>query len=317
MANMKTTRKAKTATYPFPLTGRMEEILRAVYFYRYITALDMAHLFFSPKSLNYVRGILCDLAGGADFQNNQYLCRFQLPGTSSGRREKIYALGSRGRDFLDSVAEMPVGGYFRPDKLRHLSHSHVAHHLTLTRFLVAASVWAARQPDFRLSQVRTGYELVRTPATVSLTGAGNPQTVKVVPDAWLLFERLTEGQGATSFPILLEIDKGTTYSQKFKQQVRSRIEFIKKGGAYSQIFGTEAVLIAYATTGERPEYAENRRRTLATWTQEVLTELGKSRWASVFRFHSLNLEEIYQSPLFETPVWYLPGSEKAVRLFPV
>jgi hypothetical protein len=268
---------------PLILTQRVEEILRAVYFYRYLTALDIAHLFFSPKSLNYVRKILCDLAGGADFQTHQYLYRFQLP--SPKKSEKVYALGSRGRDFLENEAEMPVDGYFRPDRLRHLSHSHVAHHLTLTRFLVAASVWAARQPDFRLSQVRTGYELVRTPATVSLTGAGNKQTVKVVPDAWLLFERLTEGQAETSFPILLEIDKGTTYSQKFKQQVRSRLEFIKKGGDYSKIFGTEAVLIAYATTGQRPEFAENRRRTLAAWTQEVLAELGKSRWASVFRFH--------------------------------
>ena len=96
-----------------------------------------------------------------------------------------------------------------------------------------------------------------------------------------------------------------------------RIEFIKKGGRYSEIFGTEAVIIAYATTGQRPEYGETRRRTMCTWTQEVLAELGKTSWAPVFRFHKIDFETLYQSPLFEAPVWYCPGSEKPVTLFPL
>jgi hypothetical protein len=138
---------------------------------------------------------------------------------------------------------------------------------------------------------------------------------KVVPDAWLLFERLKEGQVERSFPILLEIDRGSEYSQKFKQQVHTRIEYIKSG-AYSKIFGTEAVIVAYATTGERPEYAQSRQQTLCTWTKEVLDELGKKAWAGVFRFHSLNYKDMYQSSMFESRVWYRPDSDKPVTLFP-
>jgi hypothetical protein len=282
---------------PFILTRRYEEILKAIHFYRYMTAQDAARLLFSPSSLTHVREILASLAA------NQYLYRFQMPHTTQGNTEKIYTLGSRGRDYLIREAGLAVDWWFRPARIKHLGYTQIIHNLTLTRFLVAAAAWAARRTDFKLIQTRICYELVKIPG------------VKVVPDAWLLFEKLKNGAHEHYYPVLLEIDRGVENQHKFKQHVSSRIEFIRKGGAYNKQFGMEAVTIAYATTGEIAGYREARRRTMCAWTQEVLADLHKEKWAYLFRFHGLCLDDIYNSPIFQESVWYRPDASSPVPLF--
>jgi hypothetical protein len=162
-------------------------------------------------------------------------------------------------------------------KVKHLSYGQVLHNLLLTRFLVAAHTWARSAPDFNLTQTRTCYELSKISPTVILNKDGREENLKVIPDSWLLFERVKGAEHKCFFPILLEIDRGREYQQKFKSHVRSRIEFIKKGGAYTQVFGQSAVTIAYVTTGERPEYRETRRAAMCSWTQEVLAEQKKEK----------------------------------------
>jgi hypothetical protein len=104
----------------------------------------------------------------------------------------------------------------------------------------------------------------------------------IVPDAWLHFAR-GEGQ---KFPVLLEIDRGTDYQERFKNHVRARIEFIRSGD-YERVFGVPAVIIAYATTSEVAAYAETRRKTMCAWTMDVLAEAELKEWAGVFRFTSV------------------------------
>lgn len=94
----------------------------------------------------------------------------------------------------------------------------------------------------------------------------------------------------------------------------ARIEFIASG-AYQKMFETEAVMIAYATTGETPAYRETRRRTMCAWTQEVLAEQQMESWASVFRFCSVAYDDLYTAPLFQDPVWYRPDQPQPVPLF--
>lgn len=302
--------RPKAHTPPLLLTSRHEQILRAMYDFRYLTALDVAHLLYAPTSLTYVRRILSALAGGEDLQTNTYLCRFQLPTASTGNREKIYTLGVKGRDFLAKELGLPVDWYFRPYKLKHLSYSHVLHHLTLARVVVAAHQWCRKQPDVHLVQTRLCYALARTPGTVTVETRGKTATLPVIPDAWLVFERGTDGQ---CFPILLEIDRGMEYQQKFKQHIRARIAFIRSG-QYAQVFGTQAVSICYATTGQSAEYRQTRRETMCSWTQEVLGEQQLEHWAGVFRFASLVFEDIFALALFEKPVWYRPDDAEPVPL---
>jgi hypothetical protein len=306
---------SKTRTLPLRLlTAREEAILRTVYTYRYMTALDVAHRLFSPTSLTHVREILTRLAGGEDFKTHQYLYRFCLPTPAPGGRERIYTLGVKGRDFLSEAVGVPVDWYFRPHKLKHLSYSLLVHNLLLTRVLVAAHRWSRQRPDFRLLKMRTCYELAQAGVSASSTKPNKGEVPPVVPDAWLLFERLKDGAHEHDFPVLLEIDRGREYREKFKRHVRTRLEWIASG-QYREHFGTPAVLIAYLTTGQRPEYRESRRQAMCQWTREVLREQRKENWAGVFRFRSVEFEKIYQSALFEAPLWYRPDSDTPMPLW--
>jgi Replication-relaxation len=275
------------------LTPRDEEMLRALYDYRYMSARDMAYLLFSPRVLNYVRGRMVRLAGGEDFATNSYLLRFQLP-TTTNKGEKIFTLGSKGRDFLQQTG-LPVDWYFRPSKPKHFGFSHLTHALLQTRIVVAASYFSRQQQQFKLTQSRLSYDLSRIPA------------LSVIPDAWLVFENQQKYQ------ILLECDRGTQYQVAFKRHIKDRIAFIESG-EYVKFFGIKAVMVAYVTTGPRPEYRDSRVATLRRWLQELVTELGMEEWAGLFRVTSVVLGEVYEQGLFEKPVWYRPSSGSPVPL---
>jgi hypothetical protein len=282
---------------PFILTPRDEQILRVLYDFRYMTARDMAYLRFSPTILNYVRSRLARLSGGADLQPNTYLCRFQLP-TISGKGEKIFTLGVKGRDFLEREAGLPVDWYFRPYKLKHLGFTHLLHSLLQTRFVVVASYYSRHQQQVTLTHSRLSHELARTSG------------LNVIPDAWLLFEN----QQGKKYQILLEIDRGTEYQAKFKAHVKARLSLIESN-AYKEVFGVKAVMVAYVTTGQSPEYRDARLEAMTRWTQEVLAELGMEDWAGIFRFTSVVLDEIYDQGIFEKAIWYQPDAPQAVPLF--
>jgi hypothetical protein len=212
---------------------------------------------------------------------------------------------------------LPVDWYFRPAKVRFLSYSQVLHALVLTRTLCATAAWAAKQPDFKLSKTRISYELAREAATVEVNKETLPagkqrktEKLKVIPDAWVEFER-NDGK---KFPILLELDRGMEHSRKFKRHVRSRIEFIRSG-AYKKMFQADAVLIAYVTTGERPEHWETRRKAMCAWTQEILVDLHMENWSNIFRITSVEYDQLFTAPLFDKPVWYRPYSASPVPLF--
>ena len=298
---------------PVVLTKRFEDILRAVNVYRYMTALDVAHLLFSPSGLVRVRSRLSALSGG-DFVDGEYLYRLRLSHVPRGNPERIYTLGSKGRDYLEKVLGVPVAWHFRPERVKHFGFNVVLHNLILTRFLVAACRVNALAPEFRLTQTRICYELVATPASVEIEVKGKSEKISVSPDGWLMFERLKDGRHAHWFPVLLEIDRGTKGGETFKRDIRSRIAFVESG-EYRRIFRTEAVVIAYAATGPSGELSEGRRKALASWTMEALREAGREDWAPVFRFCSLSFGDIYASPLFEGRVWYRPDQSEPVRLF--
>jgi hypothetical protein len=300
-STIKAERSQRKATAQLVLTERMEEILKAIHYYRYMTVLDVANLLFSEGSKKYVGKILTTLAGYDDGVDNQYLYRFGLSKAKKGNYERVFTLGSKGRDFLQSEVGLPVNWHFRPEKIKHLSHGQLIHNLLLTRFLVLAHLWSKNQSEFKLVQKRISYELQSTLGSVS----GN----KVIPDAWLLFEK--EGR---HYPILLEIDRGTEYQQRFKHHIATRIEFIRSG-EYQKIFGEKAVTVAYVTTGDTLEYRKTRLKAMQTWTNEVLKEQKRENWASTFRFSEVALDEVYSAPLFDGVVWVRPDSETALSFF--
>ena len=108
---MKTPKAGRKRKKPLILTLRDENILRAIYEYRYMTAFDVAWLLFKPTSKTHVREILTTLAGGSDLQTHSVLCRFGLP--SVGNAERVFTLGAKGRGFLSERGFL-ITWYFRP-----------------------------------------------------------------------------------------------------------------------------------------------------------------------------------------------------------
>jgi hypothetical protein len=103
---------------------------------------------------------------------------------------------------------------------------------------------------------------------------------------------------------------------RIKRHIRSRIEFVDRG-EYERVFGTRAVVIAYASAGVSSGFSEVRRKALCEWTGEVLKEEGKEDWGKVFRFCSVAYGDIYETPIFDGDIWYRPDKERPVKLFGV
>jgi hypothetical protein len=314
---MKTANKQKLSASPLILTEPLARILRAVAFYRFVQVQDVCHLFYSQTSITYARALLSQLSGG-DGKTHRYLYRFQLPSVHSGGigAERIYTLGSRGRDFMEKSG-FKVDWYYRPSKVKHASYGAVLHNLLLSRTLIAASVWAKKQPNFKLVKTLC-YELAREAPSIQLTNdKGEREMVKVIFDAYLLFQKLNNNKHERFYQVLLEIDRGMEFQKRFVKSIRARLEFIKYSGAYRRLLGMEPknVIIAYITTGDRAEYRESRRRSMCDWTRKVLEQSDSVNLPCSFLFCSALATEIYNIPIFDGAGWFNPYSTTPVSLF--
>ena len=279
-----------------PLTARDEQILKSIFYYRYVTARDIMTLHFAKTTISHVREVLAALSGKIDLDADNYLCRFNLPSMTGRSQEKVYVLGSRGRRVLQNMG-MPATWYFRPSKLKFLSYSYVLHNLILTRTMIDAAQWAKEHPAFSLVDQHISYQL----------------SGKVIPDCWLFFEE-QRSDGIYEHPVLFELDRGMEMKEKFRAHVRGRIHYIQSG-EYKKQFKTDVASIAYATTGQTEAYQLTRRKAMCAWIHEVLKEMRLEDWAHVFKVASVEFQNLYDNSLFEKAVWYKPASSTAVRLF--
>jgi len=226
------------------ITARDQRILKALYYYRFMSAMDVTRLLYSQGSLEWVRARLSQLAGGDDYSTGQYLYRLPLLDGSRGNQERIFTIGSRGRDFLANELGLPVTWHYRPSKVKHASYAQILLSLLLTRFLVASVNWTENNPDYKILEMYTSYELGAESKNKRVLPAGR----QVIPDAWILF-----GNKGARLALIFELDRGREYQKKFKEHVRSRVHMIRSG-EYEKWFGVPGAIIAYATTGETPEY---------------------------------------------------------------
>jgi hypothetical protein len=295
---------------PLILSERDMAIVRAIAQYRFMRTEDVVCSLPQSPSLSQTRRVLSALAGGEDFCDRQILYRFPVPTLTKGTRPRVYAVGAKGWELLAQE------GYYRPYKHRRLSFGHLWHALTLTRVVCAAEYYCRTYQEYSLVQNKLSYELAREAPTVTLQAEGHTTTVKVVPDALLCFER----PDRSKYPILLEIDRGTEYQDRFKDHLRARLQLLFSG-TFARVFQTPAVVVAYATAGQPPGSRETRCATMQQWTEEVIAEMiqGKRQqeWLGIFRFCSLP-EDIYASAhaLFSAPVWDRLDSDSPVPLLP-
>ena len=278
------------------LTARDEQILKSIFYYRYVTAREIMALHFAKTTISHVREVLAALSGKTDLDANNYLCRFNLPSMTGRSQEKVYVLGARGRRILQGMG-LPATWYFRPSKLKFLSYSYVLHNLILTRTMIAAAQWAKEHPTFSLVDHRISYEL----------------SGKVIPDGWLFFEE-QRSDGVYEYPVLFELDRGMEMKEKFRAHVRGRINYLQSG-EYKKQFKTDVATIAYATTGQTADYRVTRQKAMCTWIKELLKDMRLEAWAGIFKVASVEFQTLYDPSLFESEMWFRPDSNTPVRLF--
>jgi hypothetical protein len=326
-----TSPKTPTNRQPMILNDKEERILKAVHDLECVTVQEIAHLLFSTGSRSYVRAILAKLCGGRDYDDQQFLYRFPLPMATKGTKTRVYCLGAKAWDVL------AIEDAYRPAQFRHLSYSPLLHDLILSRFLAVATTYFAAQSDYKLSEIRTCYQLTRNPPRIPVVSQGKETALSVIPDAWL---HLTHVRDGIEYGLWIEVDRGTENIQKFKRLVRNRLALVKSP-QYEKIFHTKAVLFCYVTVGTpeqtegTPEQTDPRLDNMLRWTEDVLPhkdlvtkeeELTKDdkkhleerdKWASLFRFSTVDYETMYDQPhrLFTEPVWYKPDEPDPVPLF--
>jgi hypothetical protein len=303
------------AQKPFILNSKEERILQAVHDLECLTLDDIMHLLFAKGSRTHVGAIMRKLSGGRDFDDQAFLWRFPLPTAAKGTKERVYCLGAKAREVL------AMEDAHRPSKFRYLSYSPILHDLMLSRFLTVATTYCTAQTDYTLLETRTCYQLARNPPHLTVNTNGQKATITVIPDAWLDFERVEDGN---AYPLWLEIDRGTENRQKFQQLVRNRLAFVKSP-QYEQMFNTTAVLFCYVTTGATPERADIRLHNMLRWTEELLPkeeeegkeESQRQQLAALFRFTTVEYPNMYVRPhaLFTEPVWHKPLVNEQVPLF--
>lgn len=288
----------------FVIDEKSERILRAVHFYRYMTAIDVAHLFYSLRGIRQAREALSGLCGGGDNVGGQCLYRFRMPSVEAGSPERIYTLGARGREFLSEATGIPIK--WRMDK--QLGFSQVLHNLLLTRFMVAGRVFCGERPDWELMEERICYEFPERGAL----SAGQGRVMSVVPDGWLCFSRQMGAGERQLYPVLVEADRGTMFRERFVKHIRSRVSFVADG-EYESVFGTPAVIVAYVATGTDGKASSRRLESLCSWAGEALS--GHEGWERVFRFSMVDVGGVYEAGLFDRNCWYRIDRARPVGLF--
>jgi hypothetical protein len=289
---------------PVVVRERDETILRALAKVRYASAKDIAHLLpgFSPSSLSHVREVMTRLAGGADYQPNQYLLRFPRPQTRRGVTEKLFTLGARGSAFLAELRGQAVPRGRRPSQVKAVSYAFLTHALLLTRVVAALTYFVRIHPGYALPHCRLSYALATTRDVPSAAPETEPQPLPVVPDAWALLERPTGPTG-----LWLEIDCGTESKTKYHKALAARLTFLQED--YERCFGTDYLLVCNLAAG-----SQTRRRALQDWTEELLRERKLTDMAGLFRFAAVDYDRLYSTSLFDAPIWYRPETPNPVAL---
>jgi hypothetical protein len=126
------------------VTRTDERIIRAFVRHRYMTAEDVAYLFFSSGSQTHVRQVLSALSGG-DGKSGNVLYRVPLPDAKRGEPRRVYTLGRVGLEYAQEALGLTVPWHFKPEKAQVAGFHHLHHSLIQTKVLIAAEKFSEAQ----------------------------------------------------------------------------------------------------------------------------------------------------------------------------
>lgn len=264
-------------------------ILTAVERHHYLTARQVTRLLYAPGSLSWSQRRLHRLT------QHGYLTRLCLPRpTRTGSAPLVYTLAGHGRTLLARQG-FDVARRLRLAETRRHGYLFLAHTLAVNDVLIAAALLARTQPGLTLADFVHERDLKRHATRVSLPDGSRRA---VVPDAWLDLH-WAMASGMHRFPIMLELDRGTTAQVPWRRKVAALVTWAQT--VYPMQFQTRALTIAVvATPGPR------RRDELLRWTEAELVATGQPAAAALFRVTGLAADQVAPAEFFLAPTWSTP-----------
>ncbi len=190
---------------------------------------------------------------------------------------------------------------FRASKEVSESYLHLRHALELNDVLIAGLRLKLADPRFYLARYVHERTLKRTPYKVSQNSA----QVSLIPDAFLDVHQRRPGQTDLSLPLILEHDRGTEQQQHFRRRIQAYRALLQAGGQ-TQLFGTEAVTVAFTT------FVSTRRvMQMRAWAYQELHDTPQL--AGMFLFAELPRPLEPRGLLFERR-WLTLASDQPIAL---
>jgi hypothetical protein len=274
------------------VSQREEEILTAVYTYRYLTVDQVTRLFFAPTSRNYAGEYLRRLT------KETYIERFGLPAARPGNPQLVHALSVKG---IRLLSDLGMELYSIPRAPQAPSFQHINHTLGVNDVLIAAATITKAHPAITLAEMRPEWMFKHTPLIA--------EQVQVVPDGWLDF-RLPVAGKRVQFPLLLELDRGSEDQVQLRRKCKNLLTAVLSPG-YASLFGTPQVTIAFAcTTGEK------RAVMVKQWIEKELTEHHLTQEADLFFIADISRWKNDPAMLFLDPIWMCPFRQDRSPLLP-
>ncbi len=273
-----------------------DAILRSVYHYHFLTALEICRLFYDPDSLKFVRGKLKRLS------ETGYLHRLLLPTVGLGKPAFVYTLARKGINYL-KAAGFDEFERFHPSEQEH-AFLFMRHTLAVNDFIIAAECLRDEEPGMVLADFAHERNLKKTPVTVTTY---QNEKVGVIPDAWLDFHL----RGKLRVSIVLELDRGTVQQKAFMRKLRGLLAYSQ--GPYQEFWNSDALTIAFATTAGARRCEQMRR-----WCEAMLKEAHHEDEADIFLFTALNENEVWSpQTLFLSLIWRQPFTKSPIALLGV
>lgn len=255
------------------LTDRDIRVVQAVYEYRLLTTQQLCTLFFPSMHQAYARL--------SHLYHHGYLDRrFMGVHADKMNTPMLYVLDKRGAELLRVQQGMEVAW---SNDLKHVTPTFLEHALAINDVRVAVAKACETSVDFHLvnwvgeNDLKADYDRVTI-----LSDKGRKLDVSLIPDSYLVLET---PKGTAHF--LLELDRGTMTTQRFKTKILAYQAYYQSG-AYQRRYETRSLRVLTVTLSD--VRANNLRK--ATETAG-----GKQR------FWFTTLDQITPQTILTTPIW--------------
>lgn len=271
-------------------------ILSCLAQYQYLSAVQLTRLLYG-KSLKMVQQNLAELLADGYVQFVPYWPP-SVRVLRGGRARRIYTFDRAGYAYVKGLRDNPAGR-FRPSERSKRRPITLEHTLAANDLLILSHIFCKRHPEVQVARFETEAELKRHPVYI---GEFSPK-VAVIPDAWMLLVN-----GEDEYGIAWELDRATENRGAFCEKIRMLVYYSQ--GPYTREFAADSLTIAIVAA----EGGVNRVRSMHSWTEAELTDLGAQALSSTFLFAAFNPEQADPDDVFLSPIWWQPFAKEPVSL---